>query len=64
MSARESASTREDLILRQVFYCLILAAGMKDMHLDKCGAVSVFTAFQYVVAEKLPINLTASVGFV
>lgn len=25
------------------------ASGMKDMHLDKCGAISVFTAFQYVV---------------
>lgn len=24
-------------------------AGIKDMHLDKSGAVSVFTAFQYVV---------------
>lgn len=25
------------------------ASGMKDMFLDKCGAVSVFTAFQYIV---------------
>jgi len=39
-------------------------SGMKDMHLDKCGAVSVFTAFQYVVKEKLKINLTISMGFV
>ena len=37
---------------------------MKSMFLDKCGAVNVFTAFQYVVKEKLKINLTASMGFV
>lgn len=37
---------------------------MKSMFLDKCGAVSVFTAFQYVVKEKVKINLTASMGFV
>jgi len=24
-------------------------SGIKDMHLDKCGAVAVFTTFQYVV---------------
>lgn len=39
-------------------------AGMKDMYLDKSGATSVFSAFQYVVKEKLKINLTASMGFV
>jgi leucyl aminopeptidase len=37
---------------------------MKDMFLDKGGAVSVFTDFQYVVKEKLKINLTASLGFI
>ena len=37
---------------------------MKDMYMDKCGAVSVFTAFQYVVKEKLKINLTVSMGMV
>lgn len=34
------------------------------MFLDKHGAVSVFLAFQTVVLEKLPINLTCSMGFV
>lgn len=34
------------------------------MHLDKSGAVSVFTAFQQIVQEKLKINLTVSMGFV
>jgi len=34
------------------------------MYLDKSGAVSVFTAFQYIAKEKLKINLTASMGFV
>lgn len=34
------------------------------MHLDKSGAVTVFTAFQHVVQEKLKINLTVSMGFV
>lgn len=37
---------------------------MKDMYMDKCGAVSVFTAFQYVVEEKLKLNLTVSMGWV
>lgn len=32
--------------------------------MDKCGAVSVLTAFQYVVQEKLKINLTVSMGWV
>lgn len=40
------------------------AGGMKDMYMDKCGAVSVFTAFQYVVEEKLKLNLTVSMGWV
>ena len=43
---------------------LFLASGIKDMYLDKAGAVSVFTAFQYVVKQKLKINLTVSMGFV
>jgi hypothetical protein len=41
--------TLEDLTSRQVIMLTYLAAGIKDMHLDKSGAVSVFTAFQYVV---------------
>lgn len=40
------------------------ASGMKDMHLDKCGAISVLTAFQYIVKEKIKINLTATIGLV
>lgn len=64
MSARESASIREDSISNQVVFILYLASSMKSMFLDKCGAVNVFTAFQYVVKEKLKINLTASMGFV
>lgn len=40
------------------------AAGMKDMFLDKCGAVSVLTAFQAIVEEKVPINVTVSIGLV
>lgn len=42
----------------------IIASGIKEMHLDKSGAVSVFTAFQQIVQEKLKINLTVSMGFV
>lgn len=34
------------------------------MFLDKCGAVSVLTAFQGIVEEKLPINVTVSIGLV
>lgn len=34
------------------------------MYLDKSGAVSVFTAFQYIVKQKVKINLTVSMGFV
>ena len=45
------------------FY-FILADGMKDMFLDKCGAVSIFSAFQQIVHEKLKVNLTISLGFV
>mgnify|MGYP000880062208 FL=1 len=41
-----------------------LAGGIKDMFLDKHGAVSVFLAFQTVVLEKLPVNLTCTMGFV
>lgn len=34
------------------------------MFLDKHGATSVFSAFQTIVEEKLPINLTVAMGFV
>lgn len=37
---------------------------MKDMYLDKCGAVACFSAFQAVVEEGLKINLTVSMGWV
>lgn len=37
------------LNLKTSKYLWYSAAGIKDMHLDKSGAVSVFTAFQYVV---------------
>ena len=34
------------------------------MFLDKHGSTSVFAAFQTIVKEKLPINLTCSMGMV
>ena len=34
------------------------------MFLDKHGSTSVFSAFQTIVKEKLPINLTCSMGMV
>lgn len=34
------------------------------MYLDKCGAMTVLAAFQAIVREKIPINLTASIGLV
>ena len=34
------------------------------MYDDKHGATSVFSAFQAIVKEKLPINLTCSMGMV
>jgi leucyl aminopeptidase len=34
------------------------------MFIDKHGAMSVFSAFQTIVQEKLPINLTCSLGLV
>lgn len=37
---------------------------MKDMFLDKCGAVAVFSAFQAIVEEGLKVNVTVSMGFV
>lgn len=39
-------------------------ASMKSMFLDKQGACSVLAAFEQVVKEKLPVNLTCSVGLV
>ena len=63
-SEKECASMPEDLISKQVFNILTLAAGMKDMHLDKCGATAVFSAFQTIVQEGVKINLTVSMGFV
>lgn len=38
--------------------------GIKDMHLDKHGACSVFSAFQTIVEEKIKINVTCSMGYV
>lgn len=64
LSARECASTPEDSTSNQVIVISSLASGIKEMHLDKSGAVSVFTAFQYIVREKVKINLTVSMGFV
>lgn len=40
------------------------AAGMKAMFLDKHGATSVLSAFETIVKEKLPINVTCSIGLV
>lgn len=40
------------------------AAGMLHMFLDKCGAMNVLSAFQTVVKQKVPINLTCSIGLV
>jgi leucyl aminopeptidase len=40
------------------------AVGMKEMYLDKHGAVSVFSAFKTLVEEKAKINLTVSMGYV
>ena len=37
---------------------------MLHMFLDKCGAVTVLSAFRAVVKEKLAINLTCSIGLV
>ena len=34
------------------------------MYLDKSGAMTVMAAFQAIVKEKLPINVTCSVGLV
>jgi leucyl aminopeptidase len=34
------------------------------MYMDKHGATSVFSAFQTIVQEKLPVNLTCAMGFV
>ena len=63
--ARVSALIQEDLILRQVLFLVIcLAAGMKAMFLDKHGATSVLSAFEAIVKEKLPINVTCSIGLV
>jgi leucyl aminopeptidase len=61
---REFVLTQEDLTLSQVILFLFLAAGMKNMFLDKHGATSVLSAFKSIVDEKLPINLTCSIGLV
>ena len=34
------------------------------MYLDKHGATNVLSAFESIVREKIPINLTCSVGMV
>ncbi len=42
----------------------MLAAGIKDMHLDKHGACSVLSAFMSIVEEGLKVNVTVSIGLV
>jgi leucyl aminopeptidase len=37
---------------------------MMGMHLDKHGSVSVMSAMRSIARLKLPINITASLGFV
>ena len=64
LSVKEFVSILEDLTLSQVILLLFLAAGMKSMYLDKHGATSVLSAFKAVVEEKIPINLTCSIGLV
>lgn len=64
LSERVFASIPEGSTLNQVFIYFIVAAGMKEMYLDKHGACSVLAAFQTLVEEKTKINLTVSVGFV
>jgi leucyl aminopeptidase len=39
-----------------------LAAGMLAMFLDKCGAVTVLSAFKAIVKQKLRVNLTCTIG--
>lgn len=34
------------------------------MHMDKHGAASVLSAFEGILSQDLPINVTASMGFV
>jgi leucyl aminopeptidase len=58
------ALIQEDLISKQVILLFYLAAGMKSMYLDKHGATSVLSAFEAIVKEKIPINLTCSIGLV
>jgi hypothetical protein len=55
---------QEDLTSSQVSYFFIEAASMLNMFLDKHGSTNVLSAFETVVKEKLPINLTCSVGMV
>ena len=64
LSVKVSASILEDWILKQVIYFSNLAAGMKDMFLDKHGATSVLSAFEAIVKEKIAINVTCSIGLV
>lgn len=45
-------------------YNLKTTAGIKDMFLDKHGAMSCLSAFQSAVREKLTLNLTCSIGLV
>jgi leucyl aminopeptidase len=60
-----SALTQEDSTSSHVFYLIkFLAVGMKSMFLDKHGACSVLSAFEAIVKEKIPINLTCSIGMV
>lgn len=64
LSARVFVLIQEDLILSQVHNLFNLAAGMLAMYLDKHGSTSVLSAFEAAVKEKLPINLTCSIGMV
>lgn len=34
------------------------------MHMDKHGAASVLSSFESIVNQSLPVNVTASMGFV
>lgn len=41
-----------------------VGGSMMGMHLDKHGAVSVMSAIRSIARLKLPVNVTASMGFV
>lgn len=37
---------------------------MFDMFMDKLGAMTVLSSFQTIVEERIPINLTCTIGLV